>query len=246
MANKKNKGINIENYNRLISENPFLNDLLEKVKKEFSFPVKSLLEIGTGTGLFLTKFLIEKERDGSIEKFYGIEPVSEFFEESKRHIVRLSHTDATRHQYYGGNPFDIITYSFVTGHIFDDKKAKFIDNIYNNLQDEGGKLIIIDSFIPDYSDPEERKKMNQKMLNANISYFKSLKDKGQYIMNYFTNVIHEQHEDYHTGNYKTSIEKLIELLDDAGFEEIETKNIRGKGKGKWKDMGYYIITAIKD
>src|SRR5690606_12084645 len=101
---------------------------------KFQFPLKSVLEIGTGTGHFLTKFLIENERSKQIDKFYGMEPVDELFEESKRYVVRLSRTDATAQEYFGGNPFDIITFVLTFNHITDDKKKSFIKHIFNNLK----------------------------------------------------------------------------------------------------------------
>src|SRR5688572_2893771 len=100
MATKrKKKTINIEGYNKLIEENNILQGALKMAQGRFEFPIDSLLEIGTGTGNSLTKFLNAKEKSKQIQKFYGMEPIDDFFEISKRYVVRLSHTDATTHEY---------------------------------------------------------------------------------------------------------------------------------------------------
>ncbi len=243
MASNAKKGeINIENYNRLLSENQLLGEFLSKFQKKYEFPIESMLEIGTGTGTFLTKFLVLKERAKEIERFYGMEPISEFFDESKRHVVRLSRTDATAHEYFGGNPFQVITFSFVIGHIFPDKKRTFLKNIFNNLDDfADGRLVVMDSFIPDYKNDEDRKKKNNVFLEANIDFYKS--QKNQYMVNYFRNVMTEQHDDYFYGDHKISIVKFQDLLKDVGFSNIKAELFKGRGKADWKKMGYYIITA---
>lgn len=240
---KKKKPINIDIYKRLINENDVIVDCLEITKKKFNFPVKSLLEIGTGTGHFLTRFLIESERAKKIDKFYGMEPVDELFEESKKYVVRLSRTDATAQEYFGGNPFDIITFILSFNHITDDKKRSFIKHIYNNLQD-GGKLVLFDTFIPEYKTQEEKTNSIKAFINENIKYFKS--KKNDFVMNYFYTVLNNETDDYIFGDYKSSLNNFTAILENIGFINIKVKAFKGEGEVNWKKMGYYVITADKE
>lgn len=244
MANKKNlrKAMTVPSYNKLIENNDILSALLEELKKEFKFPYNGVLEVGTGTGIFLTKYLTSKEREKQIEKFYGMEPIDEFFEESKRHVVRLSHTDATEHEYYGGNPFDAIVQSLVTNHIKPDKKEKYIHNINSNLT-VGGKFLVMDMFIPKYNDEEGRKKSIEEFIKANIEYFKA--QKNDFVMNYFYEVLNGRSDDYLAGDYKISVEVFKENLEKQGFKKVEIKLFKGADGFDWEKLGYYIVSAEK-
>ncbi|MBP9759226.1 class I SAM-dependent methyltransferase [Candidatus Dojkabacteria bacterium] len=240
---KKRKPINIEMYNRLIKENGLILECIEKLKKKFELPVKSILEIGTGTSQFATKFLIESERAKLIEKFYGMEPVDELFEESKKYVVRLSRTDATSQDYFGGNPFDIISFSLVFSHITDDKKKGFIKHAYNNLRD-GGKLIAFETFIPDYTNQEQKEIATNNFLKENIKFFKS--NKNDFIMNYFYQLMNEEAEDYIFGEYKYNLKTFKDYLENVGFNNIKIEQHKGTKDFDWGKMGYYIITADKE
>jgi SAM-dependent methyltransferase len=232
VTNKKS-AVNIDNYNQLHNNNPILPELLEQIQSKFDFPIPSVLEIGTGTGTFLTKYLILKERSKDIDKFYGMEPLGEFFEESKKHVVRLSRTDATSHEYFGGNPFNVITFAFVISHIFPDKKKTFLQNISNNLDDfDGGKLIVMEAFLPDYESEEEKKESQSKFFKANEDHFASVDNK--LLAEYFRSVSKQVHEDYFIGDYKISVEKFVDILKHVGFTSIETELYIGKGESDWK------------
>lgn len=240
---KKRKPINIEMYNRLIKENGLILESIEKLKKKFKFPVKSILEIGTGTGQYMTKFLIENERAKQIEKFYGMEPVDELFEESKKYVVRLSRTDATAQDYFGGNPFDMITFALVFSHITDDKKKEFIKHAYNNLRN-GGKLIAFETFIPNYNNQEQKADAIKDFIKENIKFFKS--NKNDFIMNYFYQLLNGEVDDYIFGEYKYSIKDFEKYLDEIGFTNIKIEKFKGEKDYNWNKMGYYIITAEKE
>lgn len=243
-SNNKKNSLNVDAYNQLLTQNSILEHLLLKIGEKFEFPIQSVLEIGTGTGTYLTKYLILKERAKQIQKFYGMEPIGEFFEESKKHVVRLSRTDATAHEYFGGNPFNIITFAFVLSHIFPDKKKVFLKNISSNLDDfDGGKLIVLDAFIPSYNNDEERIQSQKDFLKANYEYFKS--HNNELLADYFQSVLKEIHEDYFIGDYKISIEKFEEILKHVGFKNIQKELYVGKDSADWEKMGYYIVVASK-
>ncbi|MBD3362157.1 methyltransferase domain-containing protein [Candidatus Dojkabacteria bacterium] len=242
MANTRKKTINTDSYKRVVEENKVLDEILEKLKNKYDFPVDNLLEVGTGLGNFLTKFLVDSERTKDIGKFYAMEPVDEFFEESKRHVVRLSRTDAVTQEFFGGNPFDVITFSMVYNHIKPDQKKKFLKNIKNNFKDEG-KLVVFDMFLPEYDDEDHKKEIEKEFLRAHIDYFKN--HEGEYLMNYFTNVLKGVHEDFWVGKYKTSLKDFTKMLKKVGFENIEVEHHKGEGKADWEKMGYHIITAEK-
>ena len=244
MATKKKNKLSVDAYKRISVENEIRAELLEKAKKEFSFPFDSVLEIGTGLGDYLTRFLVTSERAKDIGKFYAMEPIDEFFEESKRHVVRLSRTDATSQEYFGGNPFDAITFAFVLNHITPDKKAKFLENVYKNLTDDDGKIIIIDAFVPQYKNEEGKKKNTEKFIKSHVAYHKE-HDGDTYPMNYYYNVLNETHDDFFIGEYKTSVDEVKTILEDVGYENIKVKLFKGKNKADWKSMGYYTITAEK-
>lgn len=240
---KKRKPINIETYIRLIKENPIIVEAIEKIKSKFKLPVKSVLEIGTGTGMFTTKFLIENERAKLIEKFYGMEPVDELFEESKKFVVRLSRTDATAQEYFGGNPFDVISFALVFSHITDDKKRSFIKHIHNNLK-ENGKLIAFETFIPKYDSQESKEQNISQFIKNNIDFFKSTHN--DFVMNYFCQLPKEDTDDYIFGDYKYSLENFKDLLEAADFTNIKIEEIIPKNaKSGSSNLGYYVITADK-
>lgn len=243
MANKQKKNtINIDSYKRLQKEHLFLDELLKEVQGKFEFPVDSVLEIGTGIGTHMTRFLVENERSKNINKFYAMEPVDEFFEQSKRHVVRLSRTDAISQEYYGGNPFDVITFSLVYNHIKPDEKAAFIENISNNFR-EGGKLVLFDVFIQDYDDNEQKKENEKALVSEQREYFRG---KNQYMMNYFTNVMNDIHDDFWVGSHKASLKDIVKSLEFEDFVNIKTQLYTGEGDADWEKMGYYIITADKE
>ncbi len=243
LSSKRTK-INAELYNNIVAENALLWDVLSVMKNMFIFPIESLLEIGTGTGNFLTKYLVEKERAKQIDKYYAIEPVDEFFEESKRQVVRLSRTDATLHEYFGGNPFDVVTYSMVYNHIKPDKKLKLLKNIYNNLNSKNGMLVVLDMFVPDYKNQEERKKSIEEFLQAHLEYNK--KKKNKFLTKYFTSVVKGEHEDYYVGEYKESVSEFLKNLKKIGFKKIKVHLHEGKeSKVDWQTLGHYVITASK-
>ncbi|MCA9385488.1 class I SAM-dependent methyltransferase [Candidatus Dojkabacteria bacterium] len=242
-TSKKKKQLDTDMYSKIVREHSILWDILEIAKKEYNFPVDSVLEIGSGTGNYLTDFLIKKERAGEIEKFYAIEPVDEFFERSKRSVVRLSRTDATAHEYFGGNPFDIITFSFVYNHIHPDKKKTFLNNVYSNLRDEESRLVVIESFIPEY---EEGKKSEaeEKHMQAHKDYA-DLTD-NSYIARYLKKVEKGDYDDLLIGPYKSTLKEFVGYLDQVGFDEITVQKFTGKSKSDWDTLGYHVITAVKE
>lgn len=242
---RKKKPINIETYNQLIKENELLQNCLEIAKKKFKLPVNSLLEIGTGTGKFLTKFLIENERSKKIGKFYGMEPVDELFEESKKHVVRLSRTDATAQEYFGGNPFDVITFALVFSHVTDDKKRSFIKHIYSNLED-GGKLILIETLLKDFANHDQKLERIAEFIEEHIKYFK--RKKSKLVKDYLESIKSDENDDYIFGDYKSSLSNIKKLLEDAGFINIKVELLKDKEREgvEWKNLGYYIISADKE
>jgi ubiquinone/menaquinone biosynthesis C-methylase UbiE len=242
---RKKKPINVETYNQLIKENEILQNCVEITKNKFKLPVGSLLEIGTGTGKFLTKYLIENERAKKIGKFYGMEPVDELFEESKKHVVRLSRTDATAQEYFGGNPFDVITFSLVLSHITDDKKRSFIKHVYSNLEDEG-KLILFETLLQPFTTHDEKIERIKQFQEEHIQYFKRKKNK--IIKEFIEAVINDDEDDYIFGDYKTSLENLTKILEDVGFTNVKIELYKDKQREgvDWKKLGYYIISADKE
>lgn len=244
MANKRKKEtVDIDLYNKIVRQNKVQWDVFEEMKKYFEFPYNSLLEVGTGTSNFMTRYLIDSERSKSIDKFYAMEPVDEFFEESKRSVVRLSRTDATLHEFFGGNPFDVITFAMVYSHVNTELQRKLIQNIYNNLKDEESRFVAMDVFLPEYEEGQKEEVLKT-FYETQLKYAE--KTKNDYMQKYFQKIIDGKQEDYLTGKYKTPVKQIVDDINYIGFDSVKVELFEGKGKFDWEALGYYIIVADKE
>ncbi len=239
MGRGRRKILNIEHYLEVLDADPVVKSVVDRVKEEFEFPLDSVLEVGTGTGKYLTEYLVQKSRDGEIDKFYGIEQDPDLFEESKRTIVRLSRTDVVSQEFFGGNPFDTIVAVLVLNHIYPDKKSKFIKNMYNNLK-EGGKLILADNVIGSYKDEQERQEKIDTYFEKQIAYFKEKKNKV--LSRHFSRVRDGKDKDIIYGDYRASLEYYKELIVNAGFKNLKVEKL---DREEISDFGWHIITAEK-
>jgi phospholipid N-methyltransferase len=240
MTTRKKKKIDIVAYRKLLCENEISKGLAKTLKEQIIFPIENFLEIGTGTTDFMTKHFIIEERNKNISKFYAMEPVDEYFEESKRHVVRLSRTDAITQEYYGGNPFDFVFSAFVLNHVYPDQKLKFLKNVRENLK-RNGTFMLVDSLIPTYKNEDDRKQKVLDHYKLQADYAK--KSKQDCLIKYFDSIVNKSCDDVWLGNYKISVEDMRSLLEKARFKNIQIQLFEGKDKYDWKGLGYYIIRA---
>lgn len=218
-----------------IGDRHFLREIKNYCKK---YPAAvSIFEPGCGAGL------ITKQIAGIKNALItAVDPSSLFISAAKKRLsgfgnVRLVRKSAVTFKLKHA---DLAVMRFVYHHIKDSEKYRFIKNIYSSLK-KGGKIIILDEFIPSYTNKKERKE--------SLTKFHDLKSRIALEMNDRITAACEQDSKMFglkgKGEYKVHL-KILELhLKNAGFSDIRIKLIKHPKLKNSKPLGMYLITAVK-
>lgn len=213
-------------YDKAILSHPEYTEMTDKMLELISGTV---LEVGSGTGLF-TKQILKK----GVGLLFCIEPDKEFYAKFKENNPRVDIEKISGENYHQPESFDTITMSLVLHHIKDEKKKNFLLNLKKNLK-SGGKIIIGDVFLPPYKNKIGWKESLKKYHENRLKLIKEDETFVKYI----------ELEAWEDGKNKSSefkicISEALHLLKETGYSQIDVIPVGSQDFG-----GYNIITATK-
>lgn len=231
---------NAELYDSVISKSKIYGCgdriFLKNIKKLCKNKTK-IYEPGCGTGVITEKVAKIKGID-----ITGSDPSKGYISCAKNKLKRFKNIKFINKDsvFLKTEPVDIILMRFVYHHIKDKFKAKFIKRMDLNLK-KGGKMIILDEFLPFYKNKEQWKKVLIEFHDKKSEIALKLKDK-------LTADIEQESKNLgltKKGEYKVSLEIIKSHLKRAGFLNIKIILIHHPKLKNSKSLGMYLITADK-
>jgi len=213
-------------YDRAILSHSEYNEMTNVM---LDFISGTVLEVGSGTGLF-TKKITEKGNN----LLFCIEPDTNFYKQFKVNLPSISIERFGGENYKSTNSFDCITMCLVLHHIKDNGKLNFLKNLRENLK-ENGTIIVGDVFLPKYINSVGWKESLNKYHNYRL---RKAKDKEPFVGYIEKQALLDGLNK--NGEYKISLEIAIDLFEKVGFSEIRSIPIQSQEYG-----GYNIIIAKK-
>jgi ubiquinone/menaquinone biosynthesis C-methylase UbiE len=216
-----------------IGDKPFL-DIIKKICKNISV---SIFEPGCGTGL-ITKELVKIKNANII----AADPSQELITAAKIRFKKYKNIKLIRKSAVDLKikPVDIIAMRYVYHHIPDSKKSKFVKNMYSNLKKKR-KIIILDEFLPFYSNKKEWKQTLIKFHDNKTEIALKMHDKVTADCEQESKKLGLKKVD----EFKVHLKILEKQLKNAGFSKIKKSIIKHPRLKDSKPLGLYLITAEK-
>jgi SAM-dependent methyltransferase len=216
-----------------IGDKSFLDIIKKFCKNTFAY----VFEPGCGTGL-ITKELANIRNVNVI----GADTSHELITTAKIRLSRYKNIRLLRKSAVDLKikPVDIIAMRYVYHHIPDSKKSKFIKNMYSNLKKKG-KIIILDEFLPFYSNKKEWKQTLIKFHDKKTEIALKMHDKV---------TAEGEQESKELGlkkidEYKVHLKIIERQLKNAGFFKIKKSIVKHPKLKDGRPLGLYLITAEK-
>lgn len=232
-----------EQYFNQIQQYPLYFSWYDKIKDELdksAEPIR-ILEYGSGLGL-LAEMLVNHPK---VKPYTALEPEQIFCEMTADKIGSKGKIIKDCAESYIDNRSQDLIIGMASYHHFYDK-PKALQNIYNNLKDDG-QLIIADAFLPNYSFDSKYNPVNKTEFTSSVL---------QYATAQILSMPNPQSADV-VDQIKTAIldisriEELkvcfpicLEQLQKTGFKNIIYEHMHGADKNKdYGSLGYYFIKA---
>jgi ubiquinone/menaquinone biosynthesis C-methylase UbiE len=213
--------------------------LLEEIKnycKKYPAGIQ-IFEPGCGTGLITEQLALIKNAH-----ITAVDPSSLFISAAKKRLSAFDNVKLVRKSAvnFKLKHADLAVMRFVYHHIKDSEKYIFIKNSYSSLK-KGGKIMILDEFIPFYT--------NKKGWKQSLTKFHDLRSRLALGMNDRITAACEQDAKMFglkgKGEYKVHL-KILELhLKNAGFSCIRIKLVKHPKLKNSRSLGIYLVTAWK-
>lgn len=225
-------------YDEIMSEFPFVEEMMEEIIVEIRNIKKSnlILDFGMGTGTIMKKM---SEMDNL--KIIGIDQNKYLLQKAREKLKDVKNCGVIQGnilEYKNDSPADIIIATETYHHIQDKDKITFLKNIYDNLKYDG-LLIIGDEFIGKYENDEGKKESIKNYYALCFDYINKIGVSG--------NTSQALEEAYNLSlkgveELKVSFEIFQEQLLQSGFALEKVSQIWPR---KEVDFGCKIIVARK-
>ncbi len=235
-----------ESYDRIISQSkifnigdkPFLDIIIDCVNDISTDLPVTILEPGCGTGI-ITKRIAKIKN----VKIIAVDPDVNYFKAAKIKLSKYNYVELLQESALTLKikPVNLIVMRYVYHHIHDKEKRKFIQNMYDNLKTKG-TIIILDEFIPSYSNEEEWKQSLINYHDKRSEIALKMDDKVTADCEQESKEIALKREEE---EFKVHLGILEEDLKTAGFVNIDIKLVEHSELQDSTPLGMYIITATK-
>lgn len=222
----------------------------------------SILDFGSGTGLFAANFLLPKVEG---MRYTGIEPDTDFLAFARDRINDVFPAKGSSARFLEGNAlsdledtldsfgeFDIAVATSVYHHMPDpngscykveadrDKKVAFLRQMADSIRD-GGNIVLYEKFVAPFTDLREQHKVGSDFYQRRIDYLLAEQldiSRDQLDANY--------KELYMTANrsgeeHKVSLAQFRHDVQKAGLEIVSERNISPRDLYDHPEVGDYVI-----